>query len=1143
MEQMKDTQPELEIRDFSMTTWALKNANTVFLTILILAFFGFYAYRSMPKELFPDIVIPTVMVQTIYPGNPPLDVENLITRELEKEIESVTGIKKMTSLSSQDVSNIFVEFNTNVDIKAALQDVKDAVDKAKKNLPDNLLDDPMITDIDFSEFPIININLSGDYSVNELKTFAEFLEDEIETYTEISKVELTGITEKEVKVNVDQHKLDAFRLSFNDIDGAIRNENMSISGGELKSGNTRRSVRVAGEFSSIKEIEDIIVKHEDQRIVYLRDVAEVIYGFEEPTSFARLDDQPVVSLQVIKKGGENLLDATDKIFKLLDKSRAENTLPSDLRITLTNDQSEQIKLQLTNLENSIIMGVIFVVFILFYFLGTRNALFVGISIPLSMFISFMVMGLMGFQLNMIVLFSLILALGMLVDNSIVVVENIHRFVDKGHPVGEAARLAVGEIAIPIITSTLTTLAAFFPLIFWESIMGEFMKYLPITLIITLTASLFTALVLVPVILVAFFKNEDPNERPNAKNTLIVAGIMITLAAIAYFIGKNTIGSLLVLFALIGLANLAFLNRQARWFQNVFLVWLERMYILTLSFALKGKNALWVVIGTFFLMIFSIAFYFGTKPTVEFFPSGDPKYVNVSAELPLGTDIKATDSVTKILEAHINRILEPYKPLVKSVLTNVGKGAVGENDGFTGRGGTPNKGLITVTFVDFQDRGGVSTVDIMKEMSTAIIGNYPGAVITVEKQNEGPPVGKPINIEVSGRDFDKLLAITDSVISEINNAYIPGIEALQIDLDLGKPEINVTIDRDRARRFGLSTAQIGSTIRTALFGSEISNYKVGEDEYPIQLRMQDEYRYNIASLINQTITFRDQASGKLVSVPISAVADVSLSSTYGSVSRIDRNRVITIYSNVLEGYNATEINNKLKPVLASMEFPDGYRYSFTGEQEEQEASMGFLVNALLIAVALIVLILVAQFNSVIKPVIIMSTVLMSTIGVFGGLATFQMDFVVIMTGIGIVSLAGVVVNNGIVLIDYISLLKLNRKISLGISPKDDLPVKESIECVVEAGKTRLRPVLLTAITTVLGLVPLAVGLNIDFIGLFENFDPDIYFGGDNALFWGPMSWTVIFGLSFATVLTLVVVPAMYHTLYLARYRFKKRFLKV
>lgn len=1143
METLKENQPELEIREFAPTTWTLKNTNTVFLSILILTLFGFYAYRSMPKELFPDIVIPTIMVQTIYPGNPPLDIENLITRELEKEVESVTGVKKMTSLSSQDVSNIFVEFNTNVDIKVALQDVKDAVDKAKKNLPDNLMEDPMVTDIDFSEFPILNINLSGDYSVNELKTFAEFLEDEIETFTEVSKVEITGITEKEVKVSVDQHKLDAYRLSFNDIDGAIRNENISISGGELKSGKTRRTVRVAGEFSSVKEIEDIIVKHEDQRIVYLRDVADVSFGFEEPTTFARLDDQPVVSLQIIKKGGENLLDATDKVFKLLDQSRKENLLPSDLRITLTNDQSEQIKLQLTNLENSMIMGVIFVVFILYFFLGTRNALFVGISIPLSMFISFMVMGLMGYQMNMIVLFSLILALGMLVDNAIVVVENVYRFVDKGHPIGEAAKLAVGEIAVPIISSTATTLAAFFPLLFWDSIMGEFMQYLPMTLIITLTASLVTALMLVPVIMKTFFKKEDPNARPDVKKTLIVAGVMLGFAALMYFVKQNTLGSLLVLFALIGLANIAFLNRLARWFQNSFLVWLENAYLVTLKYALKGKNAIWVVAGTFILMVLSIGFYFSTKPTVEFFPSGDPKYVNISVELPIGTDITATDSLTKIIEAQVNNVLKPYKPLVKSVLANVGKGAVGENEGFSGRGGTPNRGLITVTFVDFQDRGNVSTVDIMKELADVLVGKYPGTIVTVEKQNEGPPVGKPINIEISGRDFNKLIALTDTVINEINKAYIPGIEGLQIDLDLGKPEINVTIDREAARRFGLSTGQIGSTIRTALFGSEITNYKVGEDDYPIQLRMKDEYRYNIASLMNQNITFRDQASGKIVSIPISAVADVSLSSTYGAVSRIDRNRVITIYSNVLEGYNATEINNKLKPILASMDLPEGYRYAFTGEQEEQDASMGFLMNAMLIALALIVLILVAQFNSIIKPLIIMTTVMFSTIGVFGGLATFSMDFVVIMTGIGIVSLAGVVVNNGIVLIDYISLLKRNRKIELGIDPdKGDLPEDESLLAVVTAGKTRLRPVLLTAITTVLGLVPLAVGLNIDFIGLFENFDPDIYFGGDNALFWGPMSWTVIFGLTFATFLTLVVVPAMYHALYLARYRFRKRFMK-
>ncbi|MBU2465996.1 MAG: efflux RND transporter permease subunit, partial [Bacteroidetes bacterium] len=1113
--------------------WALNNRNTVFLLTLILVIFGFYSYRSLPKELFPDIVIPTVMVQTLYPGNPPLDIENLITRELEKEIESVDGIKKMTSLSSQDVSNIFVEFNTDVNIKDALQEVKDAVDKAKKELPDNLLEDPMVTDIDFSEFPIININLSGDYSVNELKNYAEYLEEEIEAFTEISKVEITGITEREIKINVDQHKLDAFKLAFSDIESAVKNENVSMSGGELKTGKTSRSVRIAGEFTNTKEIENIIVKHEDNDIVYLRDVADVIYSFEDPTSYARLNHQPVVSVQVIKKGGENLLEATDKIFRLIEQSQKNKSLPENLKITLTNDQSEQIKLQLSNLENSMIMGIIFVVLVLYFFLGTRNAIFVGIAIPLSMFISFMVMGLLGFKINMIVLFALILALGMLVDNAIVVVENIYRYVDKGASLHEAARLGVGEIAMPIISSTATTLAAFFPLIFWDSIMGEFMKYLPMTLIIVLLSSLFTALVIIPVVSARFFKKDDPNRKPNVKRELIIAGALLAVAAIFHLTGLTALGNILILFALIGLAHLTFLDRFARWFQNTLLVWIENAYLKTLRFTLRKNNALFALIGTFLLMIITMTLYFGSNPKVEFFPSGDPKYVNVSAELPLGTEINATDSVVRIIENHVYELLEPNKHILKSVLTNIGSGAVGENDGFTGRGGGPNKGLITITFLDYQDREGISTEKIMKHLSDELLGVYPGVLLTVEKQNEGPPVGKPINLEISGKEFDKLLALSDSIIGHINEARIPGIEGLQIDLDVGKPELNVTINRDKARRFGLSTAQIANTIRTALFGAEISNYKVGEDEYPIQLRMKDEYRYNLASLLNQRVTFRDQASGKILQVPISAVAEVSLSSTYGSVTRKDRNRMITVYSNVITGYNANEINEQLKQLMAGFNLPEGYRYEFTGEQEEQAESMAFLIRAMLIAVSIILLILVGQFNSVAKPLIILASVLFSTIGVFGGLGTFSMDFVVIMTGVGIVSLAGVVVNNAIVLIDYITLLKRDKKLEMGLNPDGDLPMKESVACLVEAGKTRLRPVLLTAITTILGLIPLAAGLNIDFIGLFQRFDPDIYFGGDNAMFWGPISWTIIFGLSFATFLTLVIVPAMYHVLYLGK----------
>ncbi len=1134
---MENTNDQLK-RNFGPTTWALKNANTIFLLILILGAFGFYTYRSLPKELFPDIVIPTVMVQTIYPGNPPLDIENLITRELEKEIESVKGIKKMTSLSSQDASSIFVEFNTDIDIKTALQDVKDAVDKAKSNLPDNLMDDPMVSDIDFSEFPIININLSGDFSINELKNFAELLEDEIEALSEISKVEITGITEREVKVMVDPYKLQAVDLSFNDIESAIKNENLAMSGGEILTGSVRRALRISGEFTDVREIANIIIKHEDQHIVYLRDVADVEFAFEDPTSFARLDHQPVVSLQVVKKSGENLLDATSKIFRLIDKARNENLLPQNLRLTITNDQSEQIKLQLSNLENSMIMGIIFVVFVLFFFMGTRNAVFVGISIPLSMFISFVVMGMLDYQVNMIVLFSLILALGMLVDNAIVVVENVYRFVEQGKPIGEAAREAVGEIAVPIISSTATTLAAFFPLLFWQSIIGEFMKYLPMTLIITLTSSLFTALVLVPVIMQRFFKNEDPTEKPNQKKSLIIAGAMLLLSVPFFVTGKNTPGSLLVIFALIGLANLLFLNRFARWFQTVFLVWLEKVYLATLRIALKKRNAFYFILATFLLLILATGFYFGTNPRVIFFPSGDPKYINVLVELPLGTDIRATDSSIRVVEDKVFELIEQEKKIIKSVLTNVGTGAVSENEGFSGRGGGPNRAMITVSFVNFEDRGNLSSADVLKRLGDSLIGKYPGMLVSVEKQNEGPPVGKPINIEISGRDFNRLLSITDTLTNLIEASGIQGIEGLQIDLDVGKPELNVSIDRERARRFGLSTGQVASTIRTALFGSEVSNFKVSEDDYPIQVRMKDEYRYNLATLLNQSITFRDQASGRIVKVPIAAVADVQLTSTYGAINRINRERVITIYSNVLEGYNPTEINNQIRTVLDRYDFPDGYRYSFTGEQQEQAESMGFLVNALLIAVAIILLILVGQFNSLVKPVIIMSTVLLSTIGVFGGLATFRMEFVVIMTGIGIVSLAGVVVNNGIVLIDYINLLRNKRKLELGLQLTDDLPRDESLDRIVEAGRTRLRPVLLTAITTILGLFPLAIGINIDFLSLFENFDPKIYFGGDNAMFWSPMSWTVIFGLSFATFLTLVLVPAMYHALYLVKLKAKR-----
>ncbi|HPI87347.1 MAG TPA: efflux RND transporter permease subunit, partial [Bacteroidales bacterium] len=670
--------------------------------------------------------------------------------------------------------------------------------------------------------------------------------------------------------------------------------------------------------------------------------------------------------------------------------------------------------------------------------------------------------------------------------------------------------------------------------FWDSMIGEFMKLLPLTLIIVLTASLFVALTVTPVLTSSFLKQGDQLPKPKIKRSLIIVAILLLLAGIFYAGGMNTPGSLFVLFAIIGIANLLFLNRMARWFMNVFLPWLEDAYLNTMNFVMKARRPYWVIAATFFLLIFTIVLMGIRQPKVIFFPSPDPSYINIMATLPVGTDITATNKFMGTFEEDVYSILTPYSRIVKSVLTTVGNGAKSENEGFD-ISETPHRGMVTVTFVDFEFREGVNTNDILKAFSDNLIGKYPGVMVAVDKPSSGPPVGKAINIEVTGEDFDKLVILVDDLLNKIDNAGIDGIEGLKTDLNLDKPEAIVHIDRDRARRYGLSTAQIAGTIRTALFGKEISDFKEGEEEYPIQLRLKEEFRYNVASLMNQKITFRDQASGKIQQVPITAVADISYGSTYEAIKRKDLDRVITLSSNVLKGFNATDINNQLKEFLSGETLPSGYTYKFTGEQQEQDESMAFLGSAMLIALALILLIMVSQFNSVVKPVIIMISVLFSTIGVFGGLATFRMDFVVIMTGIGLVSLAGIVVNNAIVLIDYTDLLKLRKRTELGMEENALLPKDIALDCVIQAGRTRLRPVLLTAVTTLLGLIPLASGLNIDFLSLFEHFDPKIYFGGDNVAFWGPISWTIIFGLTFSTFLTLIVVPAMYHVLYLGKIR--------
>jgi len=1068
-----------KIKEFKLSSWAISNKMTVSVITFIIILGGLLSYTGMARENFPEIIIPQIYVATPYPGNSALDVEKLITKRLEKEINSITGVDKITSNSIQGYSSIVIKFNFDYTPAEALQKVKDKVDvaMADPDFPKDLQSEPSVTEMNFSErIPIMNINLSGEFSMDQLKEYAEYLEDKVEELSEISSVDIRGVQEKELEIAVDLYKMEASMISFTDIENAVKFENMSVTGGDILENGVRRTVRVTGEFEDPLSVRNLIVKQEKGNIVYLRDIADISFKEQEKESFAREYMQPVVMLDVKKRGGQNLLKASTKIDEIIAAAQ-ESIFPKSLIISKTNDQSNETRTMVSDLENSIILGIILVVTVLYFFLGFRNALFVGIAIPLSMFLSFTILGFMGVTLNTMVLFSLVIALGMLVDNGIVVVENVYRLMDEGYPRIQAAKLGVGEVAMPIIASTATTLAAFFPLILWEGIMGEFMKWLPITLIIVLSSSLFVALIINPMLISVYMK-VMPKE-----------------------VSKVT-----------------------------FITKLENLYERFLSYALKGKKPIAIVAGTFGLLFLAVLLMFTFPPKILFFPNTDAKQVFVYVEYPIGTDIEETNTISMEIEKDIETYLKKYEVngenfLITSVIGQVGEGTADPSRGQEG-GKTPNKARITIDFVKFQDREGVSSETVLKEVRELLQG-YPGVSIVVDKPSDGPPTGPPINIEVKGDDYELIMETANNLRTFINTSNIAGIEELKLDIDQGKPEMIITVDRQKARRLGVSTGQIGLNLRTALFGKEISTYKDATDDYPINLRLKEEMRYNKYALLNQKITFRNQSDGQIKQVPVSAVATSENKTSFSAIKRINLDRVVTVYSNVLNDYNPTEVNDKIRVVTEKFEIPKNIKVSFTGEQEEQAKEMVFLSKALLIAVLLIFLILVAQFNSATTPIIISISVFLSLIGVLFGLLIFRMDFVVLMTMIGIISLAGIVVNNAIVLIDYINLTIIRKRRELGLPVDGKLTPDLLVACVVEGGKTRLRPVLLTAITTILGLLPLALGININFRTLITELNPNFYIGGENVAFWGPMGWAIVFGLTFATFLTLVVVPILFY----------------
>ncbi len=1137
-------------KTFSLSTAALKNDNTVKLIILLLTIGGLFSYIKMPREAFPDVAAPEVFVTTPYPGNSAEDIESLITNPLEKEFKKISGIDEIKSTSKSGFSSIDVKFTFDVDPDQALEDVKDKIDDAMgdRDWPKDLPQNPHAMKLDFSELkPIMNVNISGDYTASELKKFAEYLQDKIEQLPQISAADIRGVQDKEVEVAVDLNQMLSRDIGFSSIERTIKNENLTISAGDLKENGVRRNVRVIGEFKSPKEIENLIIRKAKDKVTYLKDVAKVYYKQQDAESYAREFGKPVVMLDIKKRSGANQIEASDEIKKIIEETKAK-VFPKNLHVSITNDLSNRTRTQVSDLENSIILGMLLVIGILMFFMGFRNALFVGIAIPLSMLMSFLILSAFGITLNTMVLFALVLALGMLVDNGIVIVENIYRYREEGYKPFEAAKYAVGEVAWPIIASTATTLVAFIPLAFWPGIIGNFMQYLPITLITVLSSSLFVALVINPVLTKNYMRMTEqalPAKRVWRNFILfLAAGIIAFIIKIFVIKDTNTaeknafnvIGFLLILLALWQLFYNFLLVDAIAWFQHKFLPWLERIYEKLLRYALTGKNVYAFFFGTILLLILSGLLLKAFPPKVSFFPNTQPNQIYVYIEHPIGTDIDVVDGFTKKITKKIQKYLKDkhYDYLVTSIIEQVGEGTGDPQKGPQG-GKTPNRSKIILDFVDYKYRKGVNTSALLNDIRSLIKG-HAGIKVSADKDQHKPPTGAPVDLELIGDDYDQLLNVATKVKKYLDDAHIPGIEALQIDVDKNKPELPVYVDREKAGRLGIKTGQIGMAMRTALYGKEVDRYKDGDDDYPINVRLAKKYRYDRQSLLNQKIVYRDQQTGRIVSVPVSAVAKMGSTSSFSAIKRKDLKRVIAITSNVLEGYNANEIVQKLEKLMKLYKLPNDISYQFQGEQKEMKKNMSFLAKALMIAIFLIFLILVTQFNSMTTPFIIMMTVILSMIGVFLGLIILRSDFIVVMTMIGIISLAGIVVNNAIVLLDYTLLTIKRKRLAEDIDEDAPTPLHIVHESIVEAGKTRLRPVLLTAITTVLGMVPLAIGLNIDFIGLLTHFDPNIYLGGENVAFWGPLAKAVINGLSFATFLTLVIVPVMFFI----QYRIKQRF---
>jgi multidrug efflux pump len=1012
-----------------ITDVAIKNRTTVAVLAVIIILMGGYSYLSLPREAFPDIPIPYILINTVYEGVSPEDIETSVTMKIEKELNSIRGVEEILSSSAEGLSMISVEFAPDVPTEVALQRVRDRVDLAKGELPTDA-EEPVISEINFAEFPIMLVGISGNVSPVQLKEIADNLQDTLETVPGVLKVDVMGTLEPEIRLEFNPDRLAMYNLTIPEILALIPSENVNISAGGLETKGTKFNVRIPAELVTAEDVDHLLLTVRNGRPIYLADVANVRATFKDRTSYSRLNGTDNVTLSIQKRAGANVVFVSDYIRTVLD--RAQQQIPDAVKFVVTFDMSKYIRNIVADLENNIMAALILVTFVLLIFLGWRSATIVAMIIPLSMLITFFLIQMLGFTLNMIVLFSLVLVLGMLVDNAIVIVENIYRHVQLGYNRIEAAILGAREVAWPVATSTLTTVCAFLPLMFWPGIMGDFMKYLPITLSLGLLSSLFVALVFSPTIC-SVWAGHSAKER-----------------------------------------------KERHWFLDSYR-WIQKI-------ALESPGITLFLAVCLLIAMFSL--YSKIGKGTEFFPEGDPERAMIDVRAPQGTNINETDRIVRIIEERI----EPYQPYIKHIVTNVG--ASGGGLDLMSSAGGPHLANITLTFYDYTKRERPS-MEIISRIRKDI-ADISGAEIKIEKEEEGPPTGAPITVRIIGEDFKTLETLNSRAQRMI--AQIPNVVNLRSDLEATRPELAFIVNRRNAMLLGVNTATVGNFLKMAIFGTKVGTYRRYDDEYDITVRLPLARRINIDELTQLQIP---NTAGN--AVPLSSLGYFKYQGGFGTINHVDQKRVITLTADT-EGRLSSEVLRDVQAHLANLELPAGYEIQYAGEKETEDESRAFLGKAFGIALLLVILVLVIQFNSMMIPLIIMTTVILSLIGALMGLLICDLPFGIIMTGIGIISLAGVVVNNAIVLLAYTRQLQ-QRGMDL-------------ITAAAEAGVTRLRPVLLTAVTTIIGLIPMAVGISYD----FHTFSWATK--SESTQWWRNMAVVVIFGLSFATILTLVVVPSLY-----------------